>query len=281
MKQGLRSKLATVLVVLAVLTGVTAGSIPARAQEQAAPAYEIVLIHGLGGSAEIWDAVVPYLSGTFKVWTFELAGHGKTAPIADPGIINEVERLRNFMNVQEINYPTIVGHGLGGLIALQYAIDYPADAHRLVLMDVAPRQLASAEEKSAVARQMVEDYEKFVALRFLNMSPNPDVTDRIVDIALRTDSASFISLLMSSFDFDATDELYRMPVPLLVVGSQLMFPDEESAEHLLKHYGWSEARSLSFKRMPGMGHYMMLEKPVMTSSVLLSFGVTASHRFEE
>ena len=268
------------ILVAAAVVLVTGFGGSAVAQEQADPDYEIVLIHGLGGSAEIWDAVIPYLEETFRVWTFELGGHGRTQPSEHPSIVEEADRLRQFMNAEEINYPTLVGHGLGGMIALRYAIDFPADVHRLILIDTAPKQLASEEEKEAVARQLVEDYDQFVAARFLNMSPMKDVTDRILDIALRTDSASFISLLMSSFEFDVTGDLYRLPVPMLIMGSQLMFPDESSTTGLLELYGFGEARSLSFKRMPGTGHYMMLEKPVTTSSVLLSFGVTASHMFE-
>jgi pimeloyl-ACP methyl ester carboxylesterase len=253
----------------------------ATAQDQADPEYEIVLIHGLGGSAEIWDEVVPNLEPTFKVWTFELAGHGSTQPVGDPSIDEEVIRLRTFMDTEEINYPTLAGHGLGGMIALQYAIDFPQDVHRLILIDTAPKQLASQEEKTAVSRELVDDYDRFVARRYLNMSPMKEVTDRVLDIALRTDSATFISLLMSSFDFDVTADLYDLEVPLLVVGSQLMFPDEGSTSELLEIYGFGEARTLSFKRMPGSGHYMMMEKPVTTSSVLLAFGVTSSHQFEK
>ncbi len=128
---------------------------------------------------------------------------------------------------------------------------------------------------------MVTDYDRFVAQRYVHMSQDENITDQILDMALRTDSASFISLLMSSFDFDLTDRLNELSVPLLVVGSELMFPAADSSQHLLQHYGFGHARSLSFKRVAGSGHYMMLEKPVITASVLLAFGVTAEHVFDK
>ena len=118
---------------------------------------------------------------------------------------------------------------MGGMIALQYTLDHPADVSRLILLDSAPRQLAGKEQKAAVGQELASNYDRFVYSRFLNMTPDKEITERIVDTALRTDSATFISLLMSSFDFDVTDQLYSLSVPMLVVGSELMFPCRTTA----------------------------------------------------
>jgi pimeloyl-ACP methyl ester carboxylesterase len=288
----------TIFALLALLTALCLAPI-ANAQEEQGPAEkeepqpmdpqeiiegrgerEMVLIHGLGGNADIWDECLPYLQGTFRVWTFEMAGHGRTQPIVDPTIDKEAERLAAFLEEQGIVYPTLVGHAMGGMVALRYTIDHPAEVSRLIVLDSAPKQLASQEQKAAVGEQLATDYDKFVYTRFLNMTPNKEVTDSIIDTALRTDSATFISLLMSSFDFDVTDDLFSLPVPLLVVGSELMFPSEDDSRHMLAHYGYAEARSLSFKRMGGTGHFMMMERPIYLASVLLSFGVTAERQFD-
>jgi pimeloyl-ACP methyl ester carboxylesterase len=252
----------------------------AKAIQEGRGEFEIVLIHGLGANATVWDDVVPFLKNTFKVKVFELAGHGTTQPVADDTIAREAERLAAFIKEADFAYPTLVGHGMGGMIALQHTLDHPADVHRLIVMDSAPLQLASPEEKAAVGQQLVNDYNRFVAYRYLNMSTDENVTDRIVDMALRTDSTTFVSLLMSSFDFDVTDRLNTLSVPLLIIGSELMFPAADSSRHLLEHYGFAHARSLSFKRIGNSGHYMMLEQAITTASVLLAFGVTADYTFE-
>ena len=264
----------------AVLPGISAAQ-PEQGIVEGRGEFEMVLIHGLGSQAEVWNQVLPYLKGTFKVRTFELAGHGPTQPVLNPSIATEVERLRQFIAEQGFVYPTLVGHGLGGMIALQYALDHPADVHRLILMDTAPKQLASEEQKAAVAKALVEDYDKFVASRYLNMGPDQRIGQQVMDTALRTDSATFISLLMGSFDFDLTDRLPKLSVPLLVMGSELMFPDEETSQQVLAQIGFGQARSLTFKRMAHTGHFMMLEHPVQTASVLLAFGVTSDYHFQE
>jgi pimeloyl-ACP methyl ester carboxylesterase len=242
--------------------------------------FEMILIHGLGGSAAVWDEVMPFVKGTFRVQVFELAGHGDTQPVPDDSITKEVARLAAFIDEVGFVYPTLVGHGMGGMIAMQYALDHPGDVHRLIVMDSAPMQLASQEEKAGVGQQLIANYDRFVASRYLHMSTDEAITERVVDMALRTDSATFASLLMSSFDYDMTDRLETFSVPMLVMGSNLMFPATDSSRHLLQHYGFAHARSLSFKRMGNLGHYIMLENPVMTASVLLAFGVTADYTFD-
>lgn len=241
---------------------------------------DIVLIHGLGGSAEEWDGVVPYLSGSYQVYRFELAGHGQTQPVENPTIATEVERLHRFLQENDLPLPVLVGHGLGGMIALTYTLDHPADVKRLILMDTAPKQLIDRETKLQITQQMLDDYDHFVAERYLNMSPAPDVTEKIVDQALRTDSATFISLLMSSFDYDETQRLRGLSVPMLVIGSELMFPKSDESRKVLDDIGFGKAPTLSFKRMGRTGHYMMLEQPVYISSVILAFGLAGEGRFE-
>lgn len=263
------------------------GAVSAQAQQRPSDEWlegrgerDMVLIHGLGSSVEVWDGVAPFLSGSFNVFRFELSGHGGSPTIENPTIQAEVERLHEFLLENDLPQPVLVGHGLGGMIALTYALDHPADVKRLILMDTAPKQLVDQEMKVQITQQMLEDYDAFVAERYLNMSPDPDVTDKIVDQALRTDSASFISLLMSSFDYDETERLRGQSVPILVIGSELMFPTADQSRKVLDLIGFDQARTLLFKRMGRTGHFMMLEQPVYISSVILAFALTGQERFE-
>jgi 3-oxoadipate enol-lactonase/4-carboxymuconolactone decarboxylase len=274
------------LLILGLCTWLAAGGAAAADTDGEAAAaegkkkeFEMVLVHGLGSNAKVWDEAAPYLGGPFEVWRFELAGHGTTAPVDQPTVASEAERLGAFLDANGIDYPTLVGHGLGGMIALRYALDNPARVHRLVVIDAAARQLASPAEQLELAASLKTDYDRTVAGRCLNLSPDPAITDRIIDDALRTDSASYVSLLMSTADYDMTPELPGLTVPLLVVGSELMFPAEVDSRHILQHLGFDHTRSLSFKRIANAGHYIMLERPVYTASVLMAFGVTPGYEF--
>lgn len=268
------------LAALLLLTGAArAADVPSQLREGRGE-DELVLIHGLGSNAAIWDGITPYLKGTFHVWAFELSGHGKTAPVDRPTIAGEAARLGAYLDAEDIQYPTLVGHGVGGMIALRYALDNPARVRRLVLMDTTAKSLTTEDQQLDTAAKLAADYDRTVAERYLNMSPDDQVTERILDDALRTDSATFISLLMDTNRFDVTGELGDLTVPLLIVGSELMFPAEVDSRVVLGAVGFANARTLSFKRMERTGHFMMLEKPMLTASVILAFAISAGYQFQ-
>ncbi len=233
--------------------------------------YEMVLIHTLGSSAAVWDDMLPLLQIGYKVWTFELPGHGRTPPIPNLTIPRAADELERFIHENGIGYPVLVGHGMGGLIAMEYTFRHPDAVRRLIVIDAAPKQLATREQKVRVADQLLHNYDHFVADYFLNMSPRRDIADKIVDQALRTDQISFTELLLSSFDFDLTEQLPKQSVPILVIGSGTFFPDPTNARLTLNQMGWDKARTISFKTMPHTGTFVMLEQPTYTASVVIAF----------
>jgi pimeloyl-ACP methyl ester carboxylesterase len=232
---------------------------------------EIVLIHGLGASNRIWQDITPFMAGSFRLFKYELHGHGETQPLANPSIEAEAAALAAWIDEQGIVYPTLVGHGLGGMIAMQYTFEHPARVQRLVVIDAGPRQQADAEQKAQVAQALLEDYDRFVASRFISISPSEEINELAVDLALRTDSATFAALLLSSFDWDLTAELHRQSVPMLVIGTQAYLPEEGNERAWLEEYGYGAARVLSFKRMALTGHYAMLERPTYLASVIMVY----------
>ncbi len=231
---------------------------------------EIVLIHALGSSAAEWDEVVPILSRGYHVWAYELPGHGTTPPIHNLTISSACEDLGRYLKRHDIVRPVLVGHAMGGLIAMQYAFQHPADVKKLILIDAAPKQLATDQQKEVVTDALLHDYDRFVAGMHLNMTPSPQINRRLVDQALKTDRASFSSLLMSSFRFDLTREMAKQAVPILVIGSQMFFPaaSPDSTRAAMDRMGFGAARTISFKRLEQTGHYPMLEQPDFLASII-------------
>ena len=104
-------------------------------------AEPLLLIHGLGTSQVIWDAVVPGLARTRRVVTIDLPGFGRSAP-AGPGFeLGAVaDRVARGLAAHGVSGPLdVVGHSLGGAVALTLAVDRPRLVRRLVL--VAPAGL--------------------------------------------------------------------------------------------------------------------------------------------
>ena len=97
----------------------------------------LVLIHGLAESSHTWDAVLPHLTGRgYHVIAVDLLGHGRSGSprIADYSIPGLAVLVRDLLLLLELDQVTLVGHSLGGGIALQLAYLWPELVGRVVLV---------------------------------------------------------------------------------------------------------------------------------------------------
>jgi pimeloyl-ACP methyl ester carboxylesterase len=95
----------------------------------------LVLVHGIGDSSETWRPVIPRLAERWTVIAPDLLGHGQSdKPRADYSIGGFANGLRDLLVLLGIPSATLVGHSLGGGVALQFAYQYPERCARLVLV---------------------------------------------------------------------------------------------------------------------------------------------------
>ena len=98
----------------------------------------LVLVHGLGGSAANWLALVPLLLPGRRLLVPELPGHGGSAPLAAASSLNVyADRIGLLLEHEDAAPAAVVGHSLGGAIALRLAIRRPEAVRALVLAGAA------------------------------------------------------------------------------------------------------------------------------------------------
>lgn len=99
----------------------------------------VVLIHGLGASAEIWQFNIEALASRHRVFAPDLPGFGRTEKPRwmDYGPAAYSRFIREFLSAAGIGRAALVGHSLGGGVALRAALDDPGCAERLVLVSSA------------------------------------------------------------------------------------------------------------------------------------------------
>jgi pimeloyl-ACP methyl ester carboxylesterase len=95
----------------------------------------ILLIHGITGSSQTWEEVIPLLSERYTVIAPDLLGHGDSAkPRGDYSLGAYASGIRDLMQAVGHERATVVGHSLGGGVAMQLAYQFPEMAERLVLV---------------------------------------------------------------------------------------------------------------------------------------------------
>ncbi len=117
--------------------------------------YPIILLHGYMESLDVWDDFAADLSKEYRVISIDLPGHGKTgifAPIHTMDIMAEiVDQVIKHLNIKGF---VMIGHSMGGYVALEYLAKYPNKLDGLVLFHSTP--LPDTEEKKKQRDQSIE-----------------------------------------------------------------------------------------------------------------------------
>ena len=95
----------------------------------------VLLLHGMGDSSRTWEQVIPLLAREHLVIAPDLLGHGESdKPRADYSLGGFANGMRDLLTLLDVDRATIVGHSLGGGVAMQLAYQYPERVERLVLV---------------------------------------------------------------------------------------------------------------------------------------------------
>ncbi len=95
----------------------------------------VVLLHGIAGSASTWEDVAWGLRGDYAVLAPDLLGHGESSKSrGDYSLGAYANVLRDLLGALGHERATLVGHSLGGGVALQFAYQFPERCERLVLV---------------------------------------------------------------------------------------------------------------------------------------------------
>ena len=95
----------------------------------------VVLLHGIGSTSLTWESVAPALAERHDVIAPDFLGHGSSAkPRGDYSLGAFASGVRDLLQVLGVERATLVGHSLGGGVAMQFAYQHPELCERLVLV---------------------------------------------------------------------------------------------------------------------------------------------------
>jgi len=128
----------------------------------------LILLHGLFGSSDNWLGVTPKLAEKFHVFILDLRNHGQSPHAAEMNYPLLAEDVVSFLDARSLPEASVLGHSLGGKVAMQLALSHPHRVRRLIVADMSPRAYAPSHNKifSALlaldlakfqSRQQVED----------------------------------------------------------------------------------------------------------------------------
>jgi pimeloyl-ACP methyl ester carboxylesterase len=101
--------------------------------------FPLIILHGFLGSLDNWRSISKRLSSSCKVYSIDLRNHGQSphSEIMSYPIMGD--DLREFLDEHQIFEADMLGHSMGGKVAMQFALEHPARVAKLIVVDIAPK----------------------------------------------------------------------------------------------------------------------------------------------
>lgn len=234
----------------------------------------LVFINSLGCDLHIWDKVIPSFTGRYRILRYDKRGHGLSDVPPGPYTIRDhTEDLAVLLNDLEVDKAILTGISVGGLIAMDFALQYPSRVRTLVLADTAPR-IGTPEgwnERIAGVRARGLDgmAETIVGRWFLPSFPraHPDEYRQAIEMLSRASPDGYTATCAALRDADLSSSIQSILAPTLVLcgaRDQVVTPEQTRA--------W--AASLPKGRVvmiEGAAHLPCIEQPGAVANAIGQF----------
>lgn len=228
----------------------------------------LVFVHGAGDSARAWREQAVFFGERARA--LDLPGHG-ARPDDLPeqvSVADYAQVVRAIINDElKLERPIVVGHSLGGLIALQMGLDFKEELGGLILvgtgarMRVAPALLESARTDPAQAQRMLTQFS-------LAEQSDPALSTRLLSEKSSEQARLLYRDLLACNSFDVMGrlgELSGLPVLILCGAEERNAPVKHSV-YLRDHIPGS-----TLQVIPGAGHYVQREKPAEVNQAIVQW----------
>ncbi len=235
----------------------------------------LVLIHGLGASAERWEQVIPLFSDDFRVIVPDLIGFGYSdKPLVDYTTEFFSNFLEKFFITSGIKRPNLIGSSLGGQIAADYAASHPQEIEKLVLVSPSGNMDKSTPALDAYIMAALYPNEQsaknaFELMEGSGIQANPAIVNGFVErMRLPNAKLAFMSTLLGIKSSELiTSKLQTISTPTMIIwGSDDPVIPIRHADSFV-----STIQDCRFFRMDGCGHTPYVQDPHIFASKVLEF----------
>ncbi len=254
------------------------------------PVGDVILIPGLTSSPEIWQGLTDQLKGRYRVHRVHIQGFAG-APAMDnaegPVAAPAAEDLARYIAEQGLNKPAVIGHSMGGTIAMMLAARHPDSVGKLMVVDMVPFMGAmfgppgaTAEQVAPVADQIYagmangprEAYDAqataaingMINTEALRAGPIEDMKTSDQKVA----AASFRELIVT----DLRPELSRITAPTEVL--YIRFNDPRMTTEMVDgiyQASFANLPGARLKRIDDSAHFIMLDQPAVFAAEVNAF----------
>jgi 3-oxoadipate enol-lactonase len=257
------------------MPGITVNGVEC-AYEQAGTGPDVVLIHGLGGSAQFWYAQLRGLAPVARLTAVDLRGHGASVKARGPYAMRMwADDVAGLMAALSLGPAVVVGSSMSGMIAVELAAAYPERVTGLVLVGGFAKLEGPGKERMEARAVTAEsegmgplaDLVPATALGATTHQTQPALVGLFRAALLRNDPACYAAACRAIAAADVTPLLAKVFCPTLVLlGAEEQVAPLPAARAL--HKGIAGSR---LQVIPSAGHLPFLEQPAAFNAALMEF----------
>lgn len=245
----------------------------ATSTQSAASPLTLVCLHYWAGSGREWEAVATLLTPEFAVLAPDLGGFGDApAPPGGYSVDAYANQLAAYLHSQQLGRYVLVGHSMGGKIALALAARQPAGLVGVALLSPSPPtpEPMTEDDRQGSLRAYGKSAKAHETMQHITARPLPEVMQQqIVDDNLRSTKAAWDAWLLHGSREDIASRLCHIQVPCTILaGDQdaIMSPSVHGLETLPLL-----PENTPLEIISGAGHLLPYEAPEEVAELLRSF----------
>lgn len=193
--------------------------------EVAGAGQPVLFIHGLGSSTRDWERQTPFFSQQFQVITFDVRGHGRSQKPPGPYSVPLFARdTAGLIEALGVGPAPVVGISMGGMIALQLAVDRPDLVKSLVVVNAGPELVVRTRKdrwqiflRFLIARLGMRRMGQVLSERLFPKAEQADIRSQFVARWAENDQRAYIDAMRALVGWSVTEHLAHITCPTLVV----------------------------------------------------------------
>ena len=229
----------------------------------------LLILHGLFGTLDNWQTLAKRLAENFNIFLVDLRNHGRSPHAEEHDYDVMADDVLELIEDLQIPTPAIMGHSMGGKVAMKFALKYPTRLTKLIVVDIAPKAYPPHHDEILDALQSV-DLEKATSRKEIEDQLGQKIEDQEVRMFLlknvyRKENNTYgwrMNLDALQKNYDNISAAITADVPfkkdtLFIKGgrSRYILPEDlyGSIEHLFTQ--------VEVETIPGAGHWVHAEAP--------------------
>jgi pimeloyl-ACP methyl ester carboxylesterase len=228
----------------------------------------LIILHGFMGSLDNWQSLANEFAKSFEVYLIDARNHGKSPHTSTHSIAEMVDDLFDFMQQQHISQAHIIGHSMGGKVAMQFAVNYPNCVNKLVVADIAAKKYERGHDDVFEALYAI-DLTKIETRKQAEEAMLPHVSEFSTRQFLlknleRLENGTYqwkMNLGVLHRDYDEITQEVKSIMPITI---PVLFLKGELSKYI-KHEDWEQIQSIfpmaELKEISKAGHWLHADNP--------------------